>query len=156
MITACGRLILFSEQSRLTAGMFTSRTDEWGTPQALFDSLHAEFNFTLDASATAENCKLARYFSLKDDGLRQSWAGERVFCNPPYSQARAWAAKCLAESRHALVVMLVPARTDTRWFHESVYGKAREIRFLKGRLHYNDGPQGAPFPSLIAIFGACE
>ena len=140
--------------SRLQPGMFTSRSDEWATPQALFDALHEEFSFNLDACATEANAKLPRYFSAAVDGLRQDWGGARVFCNPPYSSVSAWAAKCKAEAgRAGVIVLLVPARTDTRWFHDSVWnGAASEVRFLKGRLKYNDGPSNAPFPSLLAIY----
>ncbi len=139
------------EKARLTGGMFTSRTDEWGTPQALFNALNAEFQFTLDPCATADNCKCGKFYTRAEDGIARSWEGERVFCNPPYSAVKDWARKCRQEGQRTLVVMLVPARTDTAWFHDHVYGRA-EIRFIRGRLKYNDQAQSAPFPSLLAIY----
>lgn len=134
--------------------LYSSRSDEWPTPQAFFDTLHDEFAFTLDPCATPSNAKCLQYFAKAEDGLVEDWGTHRVFCNPPYGAAmRAWARKCyLASLAGATVVLLAHARTDTRWFHDWVYGKAREIRFLKGRLRLSDVVQSAPFPSLIAVF----
>ena len=135
--------------------MFTSRTDEWATPSKTFQELDAEFHFTLDPCASAENHKCARYFTKEQDGLAQNWGGQIVFCNPPYGRAiAAWVRKCAEESRKpgTQVVALIPARTDTAYFHDYIYHKAREIRFLRGRLHFNDAPNAAPFPSMIVIF----
>ena len=139
----------------ITSGMFTSRTDEWATPSKTFQELDAEFHFTLDPCASAENHKCARYFTKEQDGLAQNWGGQIVFCNPPYGRAiAAWVRKCAEESRKpgTQVVALIPARTDTAYFHDYIYHKAREIRFLRGRLHFNDAPNAAPFPSMIVIF----
>ena len=139
----------------ITSGMFTSRTDEWATPSKTFQELDAEFHFTLDPCASAENHKCARYFTKEQDGLAQDWGGQIVFCNPPYGRAiAAWVRKCAEESRKpgTQVVALIPARTDTAYFHDYIYHKAREIRFLRGRLHFNDAPNAAPFPSMIVIF----
>ena len=141
-------------KSRLTAGMFTSTTDLWNTPQAFFDELNAEFHFTLDPCALPSNAKCDKYFTPEEDGLKQSWGGQIVFCNPPYGRAiGAWVKKCYEESRKpdTLVVMLIPARTDTSYFHDYIYHKA-ELRFIRGRLHFNEAPQGAPFPSMVVIF----
>ena len=137
----------------ISQALYSSRTDEWPTPQSFFDALDAEFHFTLDACATRRNAKCARYFTAAQDGLRQDWGTHRVFCNPPYGrEMRAWACKCFEASRAgALVVLLAHARTDTRWFHGWVYGKA-ELRFIKGRLRFGDGAQSAPFPSLVAVY----
>jgi phage N-6-adenine-methyltransferase len=137
----------------ISQALYSSRTDEWPTPQSFFDLLDAEFHFTLDACATRRNAKCARYFTAAQDGLRQDWGTHRVFCNPPYGrEMRAWACKCFDASRTgALVVLLAHARTDTRWFHGWVYGKA-ELRFVKGRLRFGDGAQSAPFPSLVAVY----
>ena len=135
--------------------MFTSRTDEWATPSKTFQELDAEFHFTLDPCASAENHKCARYFTKEQDGLAQNWGGQIVFCNPPYGRAiAAWVRKCAEESRKpgTQVVALIPARTDTAYFHDYIYHKAQEIRFLRGRLHFNDAPNAAPFPSMIVIF----
>ena len=133
--------------------LYSSRTDEWPTPHAFFDALDAEFDFTLDPCASPDNTKCPAYFTIADDGLKQNWGQNRVFCNPPYGKTmRDWARKCYEASQDgALVVLLAHSRTDTRWFHEWVYGKA-EIRFVKGRLKFGDGTQSAPFPSMVAIF----
>jgi len=137
----------------LNASLFSSATDEWPTPQSFFDTLDAEFKFTLDPCATPKNAKCKTYFTRSDDGLRQPWGKHRVFCNPPYGRTIIdWAKKCYEASQSgATVVFLVPARTDTRWFHNWVYGKA-EIRFIKGRLKFGNSEQSAPFPSMVAVF----
>lgn len=141
--------------SRLTSGLFSSNTDQWATPQAFFDKLDAEFHFNLDPCATPENAKCKRFFTIEDDGLRQNWGGARVFCNPPYGrEISKWVRKCYEESLKpdTLVVMLIPARTDTSYFHDYIYHKAKEIRFIRGRLHFNESKQGAPFPSMVVIY----
>lgn len=142
------------EKSRMTEGLFSSRTDEWATPIALFKELDAEFHFTLDPCATDQNHTCDRYFTKETNGLMQDWAGETVFCNPPYGDAKTWVRKCYIEAQKpgTTVVMLIPARTDTSYFHDYIYKKAREIRFIRGRLHYNESKQGAPFPSMIVVF----
>jgi site-specific DNA-methyltransferase (adenine-specific) len=137
----------------ISQALYSSRTDEWPTPQHFFSRLHEEFNFTLDACATARNAKCRLYFTRAEDGLKQNWARHRVFCNPSYGRTmRDWARKCYESSqRGALVVLLAHPRTDTRWFHDWVYGKS-ELRFVRGRLKFGDGTQSAPFPSMVAIF----
>ena len=136
----------------MNTGLFTSKTPEWATPQAFFDELNKEFGFTLDPCSTHDNAKCAKHYTREEDGLSKSWGGEIVFCNPPYGrELPQWVEKCRAESRHATIVMLIPARTDTRWFHEYIYHHA-EIRFVKGRLKFNDGKTAAPFPSMIVIY----
>lgn len=139
---------------KLNSGLFSSTTDQWATPQKFFDELNKEFNFNLDPCATKENAKCRKFFTEEDNGLLQDWSGHRVFCNPPYGRAiAAWVKKCYEESQKpdTLVVMLIPARTDTSYFHEYIYNKA-EIRFIRGRLHFNESPQGAPFPSMVVVF----
>lgn len=138
----------------ISTALYSSRSEEWPTPQDFFAALDAEFHFTLDPCASANNAQCERYFTKKQDGLRQHWGRHRVFCNPPYGRTmRQWARKCFeASGEGALVVLLAHARTDTRWFHDWVYGKATEIRFIKGRLRFGDGTQSAPFPSLVAIY----
>lgn len=87
--------------------------------------------------------------------LQKIGGGQRVFCNPPYGKTiKTWVRKCLEESRKpdTLVVLLIPARTDTAYFHDYIYHQAREIRFVRGRLHFNDSAQSAPFPSMVVIF----
>lgn len=140
----------------ITSGMMSSNTPEWATPQKFFNDLNAEFSFTLDPCSTHENAKCEKHFTKEDDGLSRSWGGYRVFCNPPYGrELPKWVKKCYEESRHADVVMLIPARTDTRWFHDYIYGKA-EIRFIKGRLKFGNAKQSAPFPSMVVIFRASQ
>ena len=132
--------------------MFSSKSDEWETPQALFDQLNSEFHFTLDAAALPINAKCPRFFTPTDDGLVQEWNGT-VWCNPPYGKTVGrWVEKANKSSLDGTtVVMLLPARTDTRWFHDFVYGKAT-IRFLRGRLKFGGSKNSAPFPSMVAIF----
>ena len=134
--------------------MFSSKTDEWFTPLAFFQELDREFHFNLDPCATDLNHKCERYFTREIDGLRQNWGGCRVFCNPPYGKVIGeWVKKAYEESQKpdTLVVMLLPARTDTKWFHSYIYGKA-EIRFIKGRLKFGGCDNSAPFPSMVVIF----
>lgn len=135
--------------------MFSSATDQWATPQGFFDELNEEFNFTLDPCADEFNHKCEKYFTKEQDGLRQQWDGERVFCNPPYGrETQNWVRKCFTEVMEGgcpLAVMLIPARTDTRWFHDYIYKKA-EIRFVKGRLKFGDSKNSAPFPSMVVIY----
>lgn len=136
-------------------GCFSSKTTEWATPSDLFEKLDKEFHFNLDPCCTHENAKCEVHFTKEEDGLKQSWGGYNVFCNPPYgSDIKHWVRKCYEESRkpNTTVVLLIPARTDTSYFHDYIYHKVREIRFIRGRLHFNDSPQGAPFPSMIVIF----
>jgi len=139
-----------------TKGMKSSNTDEWETPQELFDELDAEFHFTLDPCATKENAKCARYFTKeKDNGLAKSWSGETVFMNPPYGrQISMWLHKAwLESSRGCTVVCLVPARTDTAWWHDYIEGQV-EVRFIRGRLKFSGSKENAPFPNAIVIFKA--
>lgn len=141
---------------------YSSKSDEWETPDDLFHSLDAEFHFTLDPCATSSNAKCLRFFTPVDDGLAHSWDNDRVFCNPPYGrQISKWVKKA-SESR-GLVVMLIPARTDTSYFHDYIYNNKRaEIRFLRGRLKFRnrviaedadrDALSPAPFPSMVVVF----
>lgn len=133
--------------------IFSRDTDNWATPQWLFDELDNEFHFTLDACASSENAKCKTFFSKVQDGLQQDWSGT-VWCNPPYGrQIAKWVEKASdAASKGNTVVMLIPARTDTAWFHDYVYGKA-EVRFVRGRVKFGDAKYNAPFPSMIVIWG---
>ena len=140
--------------SRLQA-LFSSATDLWATPQDFFDNLNAEFHFTLDPCALPSNAKCSKYYTPDDDGLLQDWGGEIVFCNPPYGRAiSSWVQKCYEESKkpNTTVVALIPARTDTSYFHDFIYKKVKEIRFVRGRLKFGDSKNSAPFPSMIVIF----
>lgn len=148
-------------------GMFSSKSDEWETPQGLFDRLDAEFHFTLDPCATPDNAKCEKYFTREDDGLSQDWLNHRIFVNPPYGrEISKWVKKSYEEGylyAKAIVVMLIPARTDTKYWHDWVM-QASEIRFIKGRLKfvnrtlpsYNDDGNfkvsPSPFPSAVVIF----
>ena len=130
---------------------FSSASDMWATPQAFFDRLALEFSFELDVCATPDNAKCPIYYSPEDDGLKQEWKGV-CWMNPPYGRTIGQWVRKAAESAMsgATVVCLLPARTDTRWFHE--YCKDNEIRFLRGRLKFGGHHNSAPFPSMIVVF----
>ena len=134
--------------------MFSSKTGMWATPQDFFDKLDAEFHFGIDVCATPDNAKCSNFFTEKDNGLLQNWGGHgTIWCNPPYGrEVGKWVKKAYETSQEGeTVVMLLNARTDTRWFHEWIYGKA-EIRFVKGRLKFGGSKNSAPFPSMVVIF----
>jgi len=133
----------------------TTRSEEWETPQWLYDILDAEFHFRLDPCATAENAKCENYFTVKDNGLWQDWfVYDSIFMNPPYGRGiKKWIQKAFEESqRGCTVVCLIFNRSDTRWFHDWVLGKAAEIRVIKGRLTFGGSPNSAPFPSIIVVY----
>jgi site-specific DNA-methyltransferase (adenine-specific) len=150
--------------------MFSKASDEWSTPQEFYDALHAEFGFQIDAAATRETNKCAAYYGLDRGGLSSrpcygdalagNWFGGPHWCNPPYSKCREFVAKAAQERvRGVLTVMLVPSRTDTRWFHEHVWDAQThrprlsiEVRFVKGRLKFGGAAAGAPFPSMVIVF----
>ena len=137
----------------INSGMLTSNTPEWATPQDFFDELDKEFAFTLDPCATAQNAKCVKYYTAQDNGLAQNWSGEKVFMNPPYGRTiKDWMAKAVESWRDcgATVVCLVPARTDTAWWHD--YAMLGEIRFIRGRLRFGNSVNAAPFPSAVVIF----
>jgi phage N-6-adenine-methyltransferase len=131
---------------------FSSETDQWGTPIDLFQELDRRWNFTLDVCADESNHKVDRYFTREDDGLAQTWAPEVCWMNPPYGrEISAWMRKAHAESLEgATVVCLVPARTDTAWWHD--YAMRGRIEFLRGRLKFGDAKNSAPFPSALVVF----
>lgn len=129
--------------------MFSSATDLWETPQDFFDRLNVEFNFDVDVCATPENAKCTKYYTKEQDGLAKNWEGV-CWCNPPYGrEIGKWVRK--ASESGCTVVMLLPARTDTKWFHDYIYGQAK-IRFVKGRLKFGNSKNSAPFPSMVVIF----
>lgn len=135
--------------------MFSSKTDLWSTPQDFYNNLDKEFNFNLDPCSTHENAKCEEHFTIVEDGLKQNWGGYTVFCNPPYGrELKKWVEKAYLESKkdNTKVVMLIPARTDTIYFHNYIYGKAKEIRFIKGRLKFGECKNPAPFPSMVVVF----
>jgi phage N-6-adenine-methyltransferase len=133
---------------------FSSATDNWATPPHVFAALDAEFSFTLDACASAGNAKCERFFTAADDGLAQSWAPETTWMNPPYGRGIGeWMEKAADEAeRGATVVCLVPARTDTKWWHEQVMARASEVRLVRGRLKFGAGLAPAPFPSALVVY----
>lgn len=133
--------------------LFSSNSDNWSTPQDIYEALDNEFNFNLDPCADENNHKCENYFTQNDDGLLKNWGGYRVFCNPPYSNIAAWVKKAYKEATkdNTLVVLLIPARTDTKYFQEYIYHRS-EIRFIKGRLKFGESKNSAPFPSMIVIF----
>ncbi len=135
----------------INKGLFTSETDNWATPQAFFDEINNEFNFTLDPCSSKENAKCPRFYTKEEDGLSKNWDNERVFMNPPYGREIGKWIKKASEARGGIVVCLLPARTDTRYFHEYIYGKS-DIRFIKGRLKFGGSKNSAPFPSMLVIF----
>ena len=158
IIFACLIMFLLPTNGAMGDGATFSRVKEWSDGEILeADDLNNEFDFTLDVAASHENAKCERYFTKEEDGLKQSWAGERCFMNPPYGYGlKFWTEKAYIEttnpfSRAELVVGLLPVRSDTRWFHDFIYHKA-EIRFLKGRLKFEGGNGAATFPSMIAVW----
>lgn len=140
--------------------MFSSQSSEWGTAQYFFDRLNKVYKFTLDPAATPANAKCAKFFTAKDDGLAQDWSGHVVFCNPPYGrQIKRWVQKCYEEGckPDTTVVMLIPARTDTQYFHQYCM-RARKIYFVRGRLKFIQGDKNnsAPFPSMVVVFDGID
>lgn len=145
---------------------FSSEKTDWSTPQDFFDELNKMYHFSLDPCATKENAKCEKFFTVHDDGLSQSWQKHNVFMNPPYGrQIVRWMEKALEEwaKGDCTIVALVPARTDTRWFHDFVYepmrrtnpfvvGSTIEIEFIRGRLKFGGAKHAAPFPSMLVIY----
>jgi phage N-6-adenine-methyltransferase len=142
--------------------MGSLRADDWETPPEVFDPLNREFGFTLDVAAEAHNTKCARFISHDDDGLISDWGANVCWCNPPYGSAIArWVRKAWLASKYgATVVMLVPARTDTAWWHD--YAMRGDVRFLRGRVRFmrrgerigdtTNGSAQSPFPSAVVVF----
>ena len=141
-----------TEASRFNSGLRSSVTPEWETPPDLFARLDAEFGFTLDACASAANAKVAAYYTREQDALAQPWPGV-VWCNPPYGRAIGrWVEKAYAAAlAGSTVVALVPARTETAWWHRWVM-RAAEVRVLRLRLRFSGAAINAPFPSAVVVF----
>lgn len=130
----------------------SSKTVEWNTPLSLFLLLDHEFHFTLDPCSTHKNALCKKHFTIKDNGLIQNWDHDIVYCNPPYGREISLWIKKGFESQ-TTSVFLIPARTDTKWFHDYIYHNPNaEIRFIKGRLKFSNSLNSAPFPSMIVIF----
>lgn len=131
-----------------------AKSCEWGTPRWLFDRLHAEFDFTVDAAASAKNAKLDKYWCFGDSGLENEWAGERVFVNPPFAvrELEKWAEKAFLKSRGtAVVVMVVPVKADQAWWHK--YAMHAEVRFIRGRIAFEGASSSFPGPIAVLVFG---
>jgi phage N-6-adenine-methyltransferase len=130
---------------------FSSKTDLWATPQDFFDALNKEFSFDVDVCATAENAKCQNYFTAQQDGLKQDWNGV-CWMNPPYGRVIGnWVKKAYESAQNgAIVVCLLPARTDTKWWHD--YCMKGSVRFIRGRLKFGGNKNAAPFPSALVIF----
>jgi len=136
--------------------LMSSEKMDWETPDSTFAPLNEEFNFDIDLAASAENTKCKDYFDESANSLTQSWYGKRGWLNPPYGRdlLPKFIQKAYEETRneHTLVVMLIPARTDTSYWHDYVM-KAEKIGFIRGRIKFVGAKHGAPFPSAIVIFG---
>tara|TARA_Y100001963_G_scaffold159336_1_gene262615 strand:+ start:1619 stop:2185 length:567 start_codon:yes stop_codon:yes gene_type:complete len=141
---------------------YSSEKDDWETPQSLFEVLDDEHHFTLDPCATHQNAKCEKYYTVEDNGLLQDWSNDIVFMNPPYGKnIKYWVEKAHIESlRGAEVVCLLPARTDTIYWHKYIFSWKYEVKFIKGRLKFEvEGKPGnpAPFPSAIVFMnGSCD
>jgi len=140
--------------------MFSSKSNEWETPEDFYNKLNNRFKFTLDPCSTHENHKCDKYYTIEDDGLSKSWQDETVFVNPPYGDIGKWVKKAYNEStqNNAVVVMLIPVRTDTKYWHDYVMKGASQIYFVKGRLKFQNNMSqeknnAAPFPSVVVVFG---
>ena len=157
---------------------YSSESNEWQTPIDFYDKLNDEFKFTLDPCASIHNYKCEKYFTIKENGLKQDWSKDIVFMNPPYGkEIKYWVEKAYFESlKGAVVVCLIPARTDTSYWHDYIFPFAFDIRFIRGRIKFGKTEQvnyyeqlnifgikekktfsfdtdlPAPFPSAIVIF----
>ena len=136
----------------ITEAMFSSKTDDWATPQDFFDVWNALYDLELDVCADHSNAKCESYFTKEQDGLLQDWEAKRCWMNPPYGrEIGKWMEKAYKESKKgATVVCLVPARTDTGWWHD--YAMQGSITFIRGRLKFGDSKNSAPFPSAVVVF----
>ena len=138
--------------------LVSSKTNEWETPMKLFNSLNEEFNFTLDPCCTKENAKCKKYYTIEDNGLIQDWSNDRVWMNPPYGyQTSEWINKAYRESlKGATVVCLIPARTDTSYWHDIIFKYAAQIRFIRGKIKFGGSKWTAPFASALIVFSNNE
>ena len=138
----------------LQKAMVSSKTNEWATPQLLFEDLDKEFKFTLDPCSTHQNHKCDKYFTIEDDGLKQDWSDDVVFMNPPYGgHTGDWIKKALDESKKgAVVVCLIVSSTDRSYWHDYIFPYASQIRFVRGRLKFGNAKSTAPFASALVIF----
>lgn len=145
----------------MSSAPFTSNKDDWSTPQDFYDMLNLDWRFNLDPCASHDNHKCSKYFTIEDDGLKQSWIGYRVFMNPPYSQTAKWIEKAYNERQLAykskkpetVIACLIASRTDTKYWHKYVM-KADLIYFVRGRLKFGNAKHCAPFPSSLVVFSS--
>lgn len=141
----------------INEGLYSSKTDQWATPKWLFDRLNSMFCFDLDVCADNDNAKCPTYFTKDQDGLKQDWGGHRAWCNPPYGrQINQWvrkAAQTVELNKDGVVVMLLPARTDTSWYHDYILHNPNALIIqLRGRLYFGVGDSRSPFPSMVVVF----
>jgi site-specific DNA-methyltransferase (adenine-specific) len=136
--------------------LLSSNRHDWRTPRVFFEDVVREFGpFDTDAAASADNALCPHFWDEQADALKQDWAGRRIWCNPPYGRTiKKWVAKASSTiGTGGLVVMLIPSRTDTSYFHDYIWQKPGvEVRFLRGRLKFDDGKDPAPFPSMLVVF----
>jgi len=141
--------------------LFSSKSDEWYTPNDFYNNLNKKYNFVFDLACSKENCKTKDGYTVENNSLEQNWNnitlhsdGGWLWLNPPYSKCKEFVSKSYNEMlKGAKIVMLIPSRTDTKWFHEFIYKKEGvEIEFIKGRLKFGDSKNSAPFPSMLVIF----
>ena len=139
-------------KAKLNQGIFSASRDDWETPQHLFDQLNEKFHFGLDVAASESNAKCTKFYTKEMDGLSLPWSRSN-WCNPPYgSEILKWCRKADEEAQKGnLTVMLIPTRTDTRWFHE--HCKKYRIEFIRGRIKFVGAKYTAPFPSMFVFFG---
>jgi len=134
--------------------LFSSKSMEWSTPRDFFRQLDKEFGFNLDPCAQSHNALCSKFYTPEDDGLEQDWGGHTCFVNPPYGRGiKEWVRKAYEEGQKddTTVVMLIPARTDTQYWHNYIMN-SDEIRLIKGRLKFGGGNHSAPFPSAVVVF----
>lgn len=136
--------------------LFSRKSDEWATPQHIYNKLNYQYNFTLDPASDGINAKCNKFYTAQQDGLVQSWNGETVFVNPPYSKTYDWVRKAYHEAFSGTTsVLLVPARMDSKWVHEFCLDPfvCKSLTFIRGRLKFGNSKNSAPFPSMIIEFG---
>ena len=145
--------------------LFSSKSNEWSTPQYFFDKLDETYNFGLDTASTKENAKCNLYLTEEDNSLSCDWQdklnddNESIWCNPPYGRELGkWVEKAYQESTlgDSKVVMLIPSRTDTKYWHRWIFGKASKVFFIKGRLKFGGHENSAPFPSAVIVFDSTD
>ena len=136
--------------------LFSSKSDNWATPDWLFDKLNKTYNFTLDPCASQDNAKCSKFYTEEDNGLTKSFQNETVFINPPYSKTYDWVSKAYHEAFSGVTsILLVPARMDSKWIHDFCFDPlvCKSLTFIRSRLKFGNSKNSAPFPSMIIEFG---